>query len=224
MMKKIIIILIVLAYMTGCICSGGGSDESVQKTGGQTTSETPQTTQAKGGVVESIKDMASAIASGGSYKCTYTVEGAKADIWIKGEKFKSTVKAQGMVFNSISDGEWAYIWRNGEKEGMKNNLDEMKQLQGDTQDQGQDSNSYQDIETIAKMSTNVDCRPDVLPASTFQPPAGIEFKDFGESMKKMQEELTKQMEQGQGMPDACSMCEMIPDAQAKQQCLQDCGG
>jgi hypothetical protein len=220
MMKKILILTILIVFTCACISGGGGEGQQTRTQQQTRASKKPTATTAKpsgGGIVEKAVDMAAALASGGSYKCTYTYEGGRSETRIKGNRYWSKSTAGGRTGYSVNDGEWVYIWSEGEKNGVKFNIKEMEDMQEDAEEQG-----YTDIGEVADVAVDVDCRPDVISDSVFKPPTNIQFQDMGETLKQM-EEMAEQLQQGGIMADPCSMCDMIPDAQAKEECLQDCG-
>ncbi|MFH1404305.1 MAG: hypothetical protein ABIH11_08565 [Candidatus Altiarchaeota archaeon] len=218
-MKRIIILVVLAVFMSACM-SGGDTTETKTTTKDAAATKNTVKGQEGAGIVEKVTDLAVAMASGKSYKCTYTHEGDTVETWISGEKYKTKVSVVNTTYHTISDGTWAYMWEEGADTGTKMNLKEMQELDDDT---SQDTTgvSYSDIDEMAAAAMNVECMPTVMSDAVFTPPGYIEFQDLGKTMKQMQD-LVKQMEQGGGMPDACSMCDMIPDQQAKQDCLQNC--
>ncbi|HHQ45127.1 MAG TPA: hypothetical protein ENN13_03215 [Candidatus Altiarchaeales archaeon] len=219
MKSKIAGLLVLTILACGCI-GGGGNDATTTtlKTSEVTpTTAKPATTTTQGqGVVDRLTDMAQAMASGGSYKCTYNYEGLQTTSWVMGEKFKSTSVLTGMEFNSISDGVWIYSWNSDESQGMKLRISDFQDIQ--EQDDLQD---YPDMEEIARFARDVDCRPEALSQAFFTPPSNIEFIDVGEQMRQMQE-MMQQYQQGPA-DNPCAMCDLIPDSDLRADCLQSCG-
>jgi len=219
-------------FISGCLCSGGG--DQTAGTGGQAGSgssgdtganagagEGQQVTQttvkaggSSGGAVDKLKDMAAAIASGGSYKCTYKYEGVESQMWVSGNKFRSETNTPQGKYIGVSDGVWMYSWADGKLEGVKFKI-------SDFQDNKQQTSGYTDLSEISKSAANVECVPTVVTGGTFTPPGNVVFKDMGEMLKQL-EKLQKQP-QG-GTQDACSYCSLIPDESSKAECLQSCGG
>ncbi|VVB51515.1 Uncharacterised protein [uncultured archaeon] len=201
-----------------------GGSESPQ----QATTTTVSNNDNSGGVVDKIKDLTAAIASGQAYHCTYTYQGVTSESWIKGEKFKSKSTVDSKVGYAISDGVWMYSWVDGEKTGVKFNIEDMKKL-GDQQ-KANSNKEPADMNEIAKTAGNVECSIAAITDGTFTPPSNIEFSDMGQLLKNLQENLAglggnDNTQPGAGQnPDSnpCAYCGMIPDANAKQDCLQSC--
>ncbi len=183
-----------LLLLSGCM---GGSDDNTtsQESGGagaaaaeetvETTqaagqAQAPTTLKASGGLTDRLTDLASAMTSGVGYKCTYTYDGVASESWVKGQKFFSTSTVDGVASNMVSDGTWMYTWAEGETEGVKFNIADMKGA-GSAQNSG-----YADLNQVANSAVNVDCRPDVSADSRFRPPSSVQFQDMGELMKQLQ--------------------------------------
>ncbi|MFC2163153.1 hypothetical protein ACFLRF_05680 [Candidatus Altiarchaeota archaeon] len=219
-MKKIIVLLMLGVYALGCMSgSEGNVNEGVKpvekappKSTVKTMKEPVKTMQEK--VAQKAVDLVAAIASGSAYECTYTVKGAKSQTLVKGDKHLSTVEVQGMKMNTVSDGEWAYVWNSGDKTGIKFNIQDADEGQaGETE--------YQDISEVAETALNVECHPSIATDESFIPPASIVFTDMNEKLEEMQE-MADKMQTAQGTQDPCSMCEMIPDTDSRQQCMENC--
>jgi hypothetical protein len=239
-------LVIALAILvSGCLCGGGDTTQTTDNLGATdqgpvttlaeaisgggapttqpatpTTHKATVTTQKPGGLTGAITDLAAAITSGAALKCTYTYQDIVTESWVKGKKFSSTSTVSGMTVNAVSDGVWMYSWNDGEKTGVKFNLEEMKKLSAGNAG----AQKSPDMAEISKSATNVQCSPDVITDSKFIPPSDIQFQDMGETLKQLQQ-LSGQMKGGQGgQGDPCAVCKMIPDAKAKQNCLDNCGG
>lgn len=220
-MKPTIFALAMVLMASACLCFGGNKGVETNLPGGEGVETTlpggVTTTMESGGISDRLADLATAVASGQSYKCTYTAEGFKAESWIKGDKYSSELKTnEGDVIHSISDGTWAYTWVEGQTQGMKMRLSDFK-----TQDTGGIQNlDYADMASAIENAMNVDCRPAVLQDSLFTPPSNIKFQDVGELMRQMQGQMNAS---GRGeVQDTCSYCSMITDEEARQECLKNC--
>jgi hypothetical protein len=87
----------------------------------------------------------------------------------------------------INDGTWAYMWSG--TEGMKFNIEEMKNLVPKNQDQNQgnsqtSASDWKDwIKQMDEKGTKYDCSPTTLSDADFTPPSNVKFEDWGEMMK-----------------------------------------
>jgi hypothetical protein len=205
-MKNLFALLVLAVIVSGCMSSETTTttDEptpTTVKTTGQTQSnDAPTTTAAKPGtptttVKESggiLADMAAAVSSGLGYKCTYTYEDITSEGWVKGEKYyftSATAQGKGYV---ISDGTWMYTWADNSPEGVKFNIDQMKEF---SKNKPQGQGGYSDPQKTWEAATHIQCVPAAITDATFSPPSGITFKDMGEMLKQLQG-----MGGGQGLP------------------------
>lgn len=96
-MKRTIAIILLISLVSACISSGGGEGgEKPGQQGGSIKTTTTLQTSSGGGIVDKIIDITTAIASGQSYKCTYTYEGVQSESWIKGERYYSKTTSGGV--------------------------------------------------------------------------------------------------------------------------------
>ena len=100
----------------------------------------------------------------------------------------------------INDGTWVYMWSGAE--GMKFNIQNMKNLSAQNQAQNQDNSqsNASDWKDWAKQmdqeGVKYDCSPAVLSDSDFTPPSDVKFEDWGEMMKgfvKMGQDMQKNL-------------------------------
>lgn len=210
-MKPTILALMMIVMASACLCFG--VNKTAETTAGQ---KVVVSTTTSGGIVDRLADLAAAVASGQSYWCTYNSEGVQVESWINGDKSSSELKTlDGGVVHTISDGTWAYMWVEGETEGMK-----MKLLDFKPEDSGEIKGmEYAEMAYAAKSAMNVDCRLARLPAGVFKPPSNIKFQDVGELMKQMQQQFNAS---GAGVQNPCGYCSMITDKEARQECLKNC--
>jgi hypothetical protein len=170
-------------------------------------------------VAEKLKEsLYGLVTSGAGVKCTIQdPQAGELTMYAKGDK----AKVEGFAFmpmtpssapteNSqppqeekgtmINDGTWVYMWSG--KEGMKFNIEEMKQMSA--QNQAQNKNQSQEnasdwrdwVKKMDAEGTEYDCSPTVLSDGDFTPPVEIQFQDMGEMMKgfmKMGEEMKNRM-------------------------------
>ena len=232
-MKKFLIasMLVIVLFVSACIGSnstqGGqqaagqqdtGQQAAGQQNAGQQGGQAVSTTVAQasgGGIVDRLSDIASAVTSGQAYTCTYTYEGVQSQILVKGQKFKVQLSTNQGLMNEISDGVWIYIWTQGESDGMKMKIQKAEA----TQPTGQNS-GYTDVSSIQKSAVDVQCVPSTASDSSFNPPATVQFTD----LSSLQQPPGAAGGAAGAGGDACSVCNMIPDAQQKQECLASCGG
>ncbi|OGY41861.1 MAG: hypothetical protein A2Y82_05390 [Candidatus Buchananbacteria bacterium RBG_13_36_9] len=129
--------------------------------------------------------------------------------------YKMNISGQPQSSHFISDGTWMYTWI----EGMENQASKIKiadledmSTQAEAEEQGYDN--YQERLDYQCYKWSVD-------QSIFVPPANINFIDFTEMMKTMQQQA-EQIQQGGNidMQSMCSMCDTLTDASAKTQCKQ----
>lgn len=245
MMKQVVFFMVLAVLVAGC--TGGGDDAGsgmddagvsadAKNDGGDAGSQqdmadagsqgTPSQSQSGAdnqaaddsgsGMMEKLNDMKKAMLSGDTYKCTYTYMGSRMTTFVKGEKYYSDIQAEGMNMYSMSDGVWVYMWSKADDSGSKMRIEDFKDSEAETEE-----SDYQDIDKIAAEGMQMECERTSVPDSMFREPSGIDFTDLGAMLANMQ----KMSEEGdvQGMmDDSCSMCEMIPDASAKAQCLENC--
>lgn len=213
-MKKIFFLTLFLTTLTSCTWlqeKPASSDnlEEISESGYTQTS----------GLVTSLKD---AILGGQAMRCTYEDENGEATTLVQGKKMKvegynfadaDDSKGKGWM---VSDGEWMYIWQDGEEKGMKYNVAQMQETAKDLVGE-EEVAKWQDPETWADeidKDHEVNCKPASATAADFQPPADVEFEDLsammegvGEMAKQFmdkkpediqnmnEEDLNKQMEQ-----------------------------
>jgi hypothetical protein len=231
-------LIVVAILVSGCLCGGGDTTQTTDTQGAQeqgsattlaeqisgggapTTQPATQTTQKSGGITGALSDLAAAVSSGAAYKCTYTYKDIVSESWVKGKKFYTKSVMSSMTVYAMSDGVWMYSWTEGEKTGMKFNLKEMESLSaGNTGAQ-----KSPDMEEISKSAENVQCRPDVITDSKFIPPSNIQFENMADALKQMREMASQTGQGNGGDANPCAVCAMIPDAEGKQDCLDNCGG
>jgi hypothetical protein len=206
---KIASLVAAMLVLSGCLCGG---DETAPASGntasgvqGETTSEdgSGQTAEAsqgasattlkgasvtattvKAGVVsQALSDLSAAMKSGVGYKCVYNYNGVQTQTWVKGQKFATQTAVEGATSHMVSDGTWMYIWSEGQNEGMKMNLQQLKSMGQGSRPQGSEAS---DMNEVARSASNVQCSPDVTADSQFTPPSSVTFQDYGEMLKSLQ--------------------------------------
>jgi len=195
-MAKIMPLVALMLLFSGCM---GGTDNTTttpqtDTTGATVAQETattqpgtvrttlspPTTQKPAASLTDKITDLTAAMTAGMAMKCTYAYKNIQSEGWIKGQKyyFKTTMP-QGVGY-VISDGTWMYTWQEGQTQGVKFNIAQMKTL-SEGKEQG-----YQDMKQVSADATNVQCTPDAAGDSKFTPPSNIQFQDMGELLKQMQ--------------------------------------
>lgn len=172
----------------------------------------------------SVQDL---IKLGKSTKCV--LQGKEGDSIASGTTYISGNKARGdfqmtgageTATNGhfISDGTWMYSWNDASKDqAVKFKIDEMQKPEFKGQADTKGASNYEDI-------MDYKCYSWTANQSSFVPPADINFTDFSETMKQLQnqtEGLNKNLPAGDSA--LCAQCEQIKDAQGKAQCKQSLG-
>jgi hypothetical protein len=211
MLKYVIpvVFMVWVLALGGCLSSPGGgaqSDVTQPEVTQRAEASNPQqsnlqaatTTQAAGGVMSNIKDIVSAMSSGGSYRCTYSFNDVSTDALIKGKMYRSHSTVEGVSYTTVSDGTWVYSWAEGAATGIKFNVEKMKSSSNKPE-------GYTDLSDVSKSAVQVDCRAEVISDSMFSVPSQVTFQDMSDITAS-----------------ACGVCSMIPDEEAKAQCLANC--
>ena len=205
-----VVFMVCVLALGGCLSSpGGGAQSDVTKpevtqpaeasTPQQSNIQAATTTQSAGGVVSGIKDLVSAMSSGGSYSCTYSFNGLSTDALIKGKMYRSHSTVEGVSYTTVSDGTWVYSWAEGAATGVKFNIEKMKSSSNTPE-------GYTDLSDVSKSAAQVDCKAEVIPDSMFSVPSQVSFQDMSDIAAS-----------------PCSVCNMLPDEEEKAQCLANCG-
>lgn len=120
---------------------------------------------------------------GQSAHCTWDIQvrgvHVVGEVWIDGDRWKQIMTTEGQLLNSVSDGEYMYMW-GPSMPGMKipMNLHEMDEY-ADVPPAGIPAGPEMDVEY------NYDCEPMSIPSSMFVPPNDVEFRDISEMMATM---------------------------------------
>ena len=131
---------------------------------------------------------------------------------VQGEKFQS---------HTIMDEEWLYSWSTGlPNGGIKMKVSDIENV---PDQEGEDPSGG--VKNLDK-DFDFDCSKWTVNNSKFVPPSDITFQNFTQKKKDMQE-MTPGLEmegsQGMTLEQVCQMCGMLPDEEAKQQCIMDAG-
>lgn len=217
--KKLLVLLPLIFLLTGCSVpfigqnqqNGGGGQQQQQKKNEQKNL--------------SLKDV---FGRGDAYMCTYKAQDSEVTVYAKGEK----LRVEGMSLDAttqgsggmINDGEWIYIWNDENKEGMKYNLEVLKELNQDVE--SEEVENYQNPEEWAKEVENeydVKCEPTAISDNRFSPPENVDFKDLTEMLQKaqdLQESIPSPNPQGQ-MPEGVDQEDMDQKMEELQDIIKD---
>ncbi|MFQ5620669.1 MAG: hypothetical protein ACE5FT_02395 [Candidatus Nanoarchaeia archaeon] len=116
-----------------------------------------------------------AMDSGLGMKCTFTYKGASGDVFVKGEKFHTVVKAEGQVAHSMSDGPTMYVWAEGHKDGIMVSKAELEDAEA--------KHEYGVFDKDEKVPYT--CFPWAISGSSFQKPSGVNFMSLTEMFEGM---------------------------------------
>jgi predicted small lipoprotein YifL len=119
---------------------------------------------------------------------------------------------------SISDGTYVYTWSSmNPKTGYKVNLSQTSPAAVPA--------ATSSVQSTADLNQKIDynCRPWTVDASKFTLPAGVQFTDMSQMINALKAQTApgaagKPGTIGSAPANACSVCQMIPDAKVKAQC------
>jgi hypothetical protein len=135
--------------------------------------------------------------------------------YIAGQRVRSdftVTTSDGQTTNGsmIYDGEYSYIWNEGEGKGTKFKIDMSQQEEPETNgDQAGSMDLDQEVD--------LDCSAWSVDSSKFTPPSDIEFTDFS---SMMQQQPQSGSQNGQAPAVDSSVCDQITDPAAKAACEQ----
>lgn len=216
-----IILLLTVFVFSGCTKKEQTQDQEQNQQ--QQEEQAQNQAQDQGMFSGKLKDLMS---GGKTLKCTWTYRNngtvAESVVYVDGEKYASEITVpdqedSSMVVHSVYDGEWSYTWTEGMKQGMKmrpadfEGMGEGEQYQQQQQNQEGAENGYANF---VNEEYDFDCQNWRSDNSKFTVPADVEFADFGEQMKQMEqaaEDMKKNME---------SVCNML-QGEEKTKCLED---
>jgi len=181
--------ILVVAALLLSACGKAKTDMGVSTEQGTQVSETSQK-----------KSLEELIALGLSQKCTFVImndgQTIKGEVLMSGDRFKQSMEIGGeeaaMKLNSISDGEYFYWWNEGvEGSGTKMKIEKDEEAQSKSTDGTKNFNF--------KERHDYKCTPVALSEADFAIPSDVEFVDFSEMMRNLQnmnpEELQNLMPQ-----------------------------
>lgn len=189
-MKKTLLGVVVIGVvfvLSGC-GKQAATDQSTE--GSKIKTEVQTQKQDSSSVISSIKD---AMNLGKKMKCEYTmkVEGSepiKSTAFIEGKKFKSVGAFNGIVSNTIFDGEVMYLWQEGQKNGMKMTMTCINSLKESLPQDKKDGSEATSPEDQFKDATETSCSP-TTENIDFSAPATVTFADQCEMLKGLTESM-----------------------------------
>lgn len=209
--RGIIIAVVVILALLGFFALGqikkpvspAGEQSAVQQ-----SSSTPATQESltKG-------SLRSLIAAGKNVNCeiNYPDGNTKGTTYVSGNKIRGDFTVKGpdnkeISSHMINDGTYAYIWTDLSKTGTKMKIDPVKpSVTPSAQTQSADLDREVDLK----------CSPWSIDNSKFSIPSDIQFSDLTSVMKNPI---------GSGVPKVDkSVCDQIPDAAAKSECIKALG-
>ena len=134
--------------------------------------------------------IADVVETGKSTHCIMsTTEGGTIETWTKGQKTKvygaNVGGGPGMGY-MISDGQWTYLWVEGQTKGSKypvTDEEETPRAEGEEfQGDMADYDMQQELASYQVENFKQECSQENVPDSTFVPPAEVEFIDMMEKM------------------------------------------
>jgi len=145
-------------------------------------------------------EFAKAIQSGNPSKCTmakgddnmeYTIKGKlmlmKANTTVKDDAGKSTT----MLSNMINDGQYLYMWQDGQKQGTKMTIpteEEAKEMSDKAKQYQQSSPKFEDeadYQGYKDQGYTINCVAGIVEDSAFLPPKDVNFIDPTAMMKEI---------------------------------------
>ena len=204
----------VLGVIMLCFVFLGGCIKKKEETVG-TSETTSETTDSK--FEGTLKDL---MKRGKDSRCTYSVdiEGVQqsgviymADKKVRGDFIVRITDEKETKTHFINDGEYQWVWSDGNSEGMKMSMEKLEAMQEEMQYEGQAETNA----SVRAMNERIDydCSAWRVDKSKFVLPKNVNFRDFGVEMEKMQDQM-------KGM---CSSCDQIPDAEARAECRKNLG-
>ena len=176
-MKKTLLGVVIVG--AAFILSGCGKPAATD----QNTVQNPA--QQSGSVISSIKD---AMGLGTKMKCEYSMgtgaDAVKSTAYVEGKKFKSVGTFNGMVSNTIFDGETMYNWQEGQTTGFKMTMTCINNLKSSMpQNNPAAPAGVKSPEDQFKDATSTSCSPS-SESVDFSAPSNVTFNDQCEMMNK----------------------------------------
>ncbi len=181
----------------------------------------------------SVQDL---MLSDASFHCTFSYQAENLDasngemyVSQRGQKMRGTFLSQmgdrGQIEgNIVRDGQYQYFWQTGESTGMKFLIEQ-------TGDDLFSNTSLQNTEIRGEETpepapdVRFSCQPWNVDENKFVVPTDVTFMDFQTQIDQLKSSMPTTEESGDstGPNNNCAVCDQIPDADAKAQCLAAMG-
>ncbi len=158
---------------------------------------TGQKTQTPKDVLKEGQELAKAIETGKPIHCQISNEDKSEEMeyWVKGEKIKMVGSNLGSGMEDqtgyvITDGEYMYVWSDGEENGMKMKMpsdEEMAEAEDAAKTFMEEMPDFGDEEVMAEFEDEgymIDCKQQNISDSEFVPPSDIVFQDLEAMMNE----------------------------------------
>jgi len=178
MRKALPIIIIFSLLLSGCTLTQNKQDQEA-KTSNQ-NKQAQQETQEQvftGSFLDAVK-------KGVGLKCTYEIDGVKAEGYIKGKKYRGKMQSEGKLAQVIMKDNCIWTWGEGQEQGIKTCYDPEK-ADETMWGEGSQEESASDTEST-KINTpegQYKCIPISISEDRFTPPSDIKFLDMQEMMQ-----------------------------------------
>lgn len=230
-MNRIVIIAVVVLLLIG----GAGAGAFYMMQNKSTTNKTTQdTTDAQKEIVveqspttsevmdkKSLKDL---MKVSSNQKCTFTdiATNNSGTVYTSNGRFRGdfsmVVENKTISSHMISDGEYAYTWMDGEKQGFKMSLASMNEVAG----KAPDATTSKTVDI--NQQVDYKCRNWTVDNSVFNAPTGVTFQDYSNVMQNIKispgsvNSTTKIQSTTDIKAAQCAACENLP-ADSKAACL-----
>lgn len=172
-------------------------------------------TQSESEVVAESQELAAAMEEGKPIHCTMTdTKGAVVDYYNSGKKMKivgTNVSEETETGTIINDGEYMYVWSEGETEGIKypvSSIEEMQETAENADQMQYDTPDFQNEEEVAEYENRgytIECDETDIDDSMFIPPSEVTFMDVAALMEQQFDQMKEQMGDVQLPPELEAM-------------------
>lgn len=221
-MRKILILFAVI----GLVFLAAGCKKPKKKGNQEGATPPAQEEQKDDGLFKgSFRDL---MKMGKSMKCEIVYSDQEMEstsmIYVSDNKIRNDVEVKDadgktIVSHTIIDGDWMYLWTDGQKQGTKMKIEEQQAEQPEVPEEVEANLQHSRPQESEKRNLDEEfdykCSPWIVDNSKFIPPTNIEFVDYSAVMEEMQ------MQAEEAKKEACQMCDDLPEP-AKSQCLQGC--
>lgn len=198
MKRHVMLTTAAILVLAGCTPKAPGSDQGTAPTPGE---------QGMAEQMGEFGELAAAIQAGKPVSCAITDDqGVTAQYAFKDGKTRIDGMSleEGNQGSMIQDGEYAYMWTQGETEGIKFSLtqEDAEETLEETEEyrsQVPDFSDPDEAGTWEDQGYTVDCTQQSIDNDRFVPPADVTFTDVAATMKANMEQFQNQM--GDSMDD-----------------------